>query len=160
MSPASRRGGRRYAKVRPDRDEGDPGRANRWRVFLSYSSSDSTIANEVKAMLEEVGIAPVFMAEKSILGGSAWEGEILDALREVECGVFLLTPNSESSRWVMFEAGAIWIQQKNVHPVAIFSTEELPEPLSRWQARSFVTVSEKRQFVEDMVKLYGSRGTT
>lgn len=74
------------------------------QIFLSYSSVQTDIAQQVRAALLERGI-PCWMAPNSIPPGSSYQEEIATALSQVRMVLLLLTPEAERSRWVQKEVG-------------------------------------------------------
>ena len=67
-------------------------------VFISYSSLDKAIADEVRAVLEKNGFR-VWMAPEDILAGSDYGEAIPEAIQGCQAFLFLLTKNSQESKW-------------------------------------------------------------
>lgn len=130
-----------------------PQRFSTYDFFISYSSDDADLANELHSELLRRG-ATVFLAEKSIQVGAHWESELVSALRQCKVVVLLLTPNSRSSDWVIFEAGAAWGLEI---PLAIarsyVSQTEMPAALGSRQAMPFETSLQRNDFVQSACAL-------
>jgi TIR domain len=71
-------------------------------VFLSHSSVDRSIADEVADLLRRHGI-PLWYSPTEIRGAQQWHDEIGDALKRCDWFVVLLSPNSVVSPWVKRE---------------------------------------------------------
>ena len=65
------------------------------RVFISHSSKDKTIGDEICRFLEGNGI-PCWIAPRDVMPGKNYGAAIVDAIDE--CAVFLLVLTSESNR--------------------------------------------------------------
>lgn len=87
--------------------------ANSKSVFISYSSRDGNVVNEVTRMLQQAGIS-YWKAPEMIPPGSNYAKEIPRAIRE--CTVFLLiiSENSQSSIWVEKELDSAINNRKTV----------------------------------------------
>ena len=120
-------------------------------IFLSYSTEDSVIANELKGEIEERGIK-CFMAEKDIPVGTQWSDRIRNALINSKKIIILITPRSKNRPWVMTETGAAWVLKKNIIPVLMFvSPSELIEPISRFQSRIIETKEQRNNLINDII---------
>lgn len=75
------------------------------KVFISYSSKDSSAAKNIAEMLRENGIEP-WLAEDQILPGDRISEKIQKAIKGSEYFVVLLSQNSLKSKWVSTELGA------------------------------------------------------
>jgi hypothetical protein len=121
-------------------------------VFLSYASKNHNVAEELKTLLEKAGIS-CFMASIDINAGDVWEHEIKQALVGAREVLIVLTQESIKSSWVLIEAGAAWSLGKRITP-CMFSanTDDIPEPISKHQARSIVTQKDKKDLVGQLKK--------
>lgn len=125
----------------------------RYDVFISYSSEDQKVANEIMKMLTTEGLR-CFLASKSIGTGTLWKNEIRNALHESRVVVILLTPNSISSAWVLVEAGAFWALSKPIVPAMQFvNINDLPQIISDHQARDIVSTEDRADFVKEVKRL-------
>ncbi len=122
-------------------------------VFVSYSKLDIDLAMELKTELEKSNLR-VFLAEKSIGLGVNWEPEIRNALRRSKTLVLLLTPNSVTSPWVIFESGAAWVLNT---PIAIatsyVSHANLPAALSSYQRKPYETNAQRTVFTQMLLEM-------
>jgi len=106
-------------------------------VFISYSSLDKSIADEIYKLLEENGIKP-FLAPKDIPSASHGPESIKNALRRSGEILFLMFPNSLKSEWVITEWGATWVLDKPATPMLVeCKIEEVPALLRDWQKREY-----------------------
>lgn len=109
------------------------------KIFLSYSHSDSAIAKNLAAKLEQLG-AYCFMAEKDIAAGEQWEKRIRDEIVATDYVLILVTPRSKNSLWVAAEAGAAWVLDKKLIAALMFvDPNELIEPIKKRQSRIIET---------------------
>lgn len=122
-------------------------------VFLSYVEEDMELAQELYELLTQSGLN-CFMDKKSLDVGTIWEDDIRKALVNSLAEVILLTPNSIKSLWVMCEAGACWVLEKQIFPAIIsIKHEDLPEPIKKYQCIQIETV-ENRNKLKDAVVHY------
>lgn len=75
-----------------------------FRVFISHSSSQSELAEEIKAGLYSLSIAS-FVSSSNIGGYEKWQDEIQTALRSTNFVVALVTPEFHNSPWANQEVG-------------------------------------------------------
>lgn len=85
---------------------GDSGRS---RVFISWSGDLSLqVARILKPWLEDVlQHVDCFVSEKDIVKGEGWYDRIVTELETCCCGIIVLTPESITRPWVLFEVGAL-----------------------------------------------------
>lgn len=74
-----------------------------WDVFLSHSSKDGALAEELCRRLEEAGIS-VWMAPRNITPGRTYAAEIIRGVEQARVFVLVLTANSRDSAPVRREA--------------------------------------------------------
>lgn len=123
-----------------------------YNVFLSWSGDRSRqVAAHLRDWLPLVvqSIRP-WMSDDDIGKGSRSLEEIADALNSVKAGIICLTPESLSSPWLLFEAGALSRTFRDKANVCTFligglKPTEVKAPLGQFQA----TIAEK----EDMRRL-------
>ncbi len=75
------------------------------KVFISYSSKDSSTAKNISEILRENGIEP-WLAEEQILPGDIISDKIQKAIKGSEYFIVLLSQISLKSKWVSTELGA------------------------------------------------------
>lgn len=90
-------------------------------VFISYSSKDKRIAQEVCAVLEKEGI-PIWIAPRDILPGQDWGESIIDAINACKLMVIVFTASSNDSKQVLREVERAVAKGINIIP---FRTENL-----------------------------------
>ncbi|MFK5948178.1 MAG: toll/interleukin-1 receptor domain-containing protein [Methylococcales bacterium] len=104
------------------------------KVFISYSTQDENIAQQIHAALNRVGAEP-FLASLSLQPGVNWSEEIFNNLKSAEWVFFIATQSSCSSPAVQQELGASLSQNKNIIPILIdISPSELPGWIGKHQA--------------------------
>ena len=91
------------------------------RVFISYSSEDTALAEQVKKLLED-NLVSCWMARDSIKGGEDYVNKILEAIQSSSAVVFLLSENSQKSPWVKREIDTAINQGKYIIPFHIDSS--------------------------------------
>nr|VFK58687.1 MAG: TIR domain-containing protein [Candidatus Kentron sp. TUN] len=123
-------------------------------VFLSYSSNDSALAEELKNGIQNQGLK-CFMASKDISVGSKWSKEIRTALIESKCTLMLLTSRSYKEPWVMIETGAAWVLEKDIIPALVqVEPKDLIAPLRDYQASTIETDVQKKDLFKELVIKY------
>ena len=77
------------------------------RVFISYSSTDRLVANEVSAWLRAAGHEPFLDHDirAGINVGEAWKQRLYQELRNVDAVLGLVTPSFVASTWCSAELG-------------------------------------------------------
>ena len=85
-------------------------------VFISHSSSDSWVANQMAKEIEARG-AKAWLDRHDIAGGDELRKQIMDGVRVCRELVLLLSPQSTESHWVSMEIGAALSQRKRVTPI-------------------------------------------
>ncbi|HUI31476.1 MAG TPA: toll/interleukin-1 receptor domain-containing protein [Candidatus Acidoferrales bacterium] len=74
------------------------------KVFLSYHSSDRTLAGEIKFNLNRYGM-DVFLAHEDIQPTEEWQARILSELKRTDAFLPLLTEKFITSKWTSQECG-------------------------------------------------------
>ena len=75
-------------------------------IFISHSSADATVADELARRLEAEGHRSVFLdfdPERGIPAGRNWERELYDQLRSCQAMVVLCSKASMASKWCFAE---------------------------------------------------------
>lgn len=104
------------------------------KVFISYSTKDESVAQQLHTALSQVGAEP-FLASVSIQPGTNWTNEIFNNLNSAQWVFFIATKSSCSSAAVQQELGASLSQNKHIIPILIdISPEELPGWVGKHQA--------------------------
>jgi ribosomal protein S10 len=80
---------------------------NKPTVFLSYADEEENFARNFKTALEKLFPESfVYVAAIDMEGGQLWAEKLKDALKNAVIIIPLLTENSISNPWVLFESGA------------------------------------------------------
>lgn len=125
----------------------------KYDVFMSYSTEDLSLAQDLVDDLQRCGLR-CFLASRNISSGRLWQEEIRQALVASRVAVLLLTPNSVSSAWVMCEAGAGWALDKNIVPALIgVDVKQTPEIISGYQCRAIDSADGRAQLLEELKDL-------
>ena len=72
------------------------------KVFISHAHTDAALVARITEALERSGLE-VWDADREILPGDNWAGEVARALEESQAMVVLLTPDAATSPWVKRE---------------------------------------------------------
>jgi|GEM_PF-6265615 len=91
-------------------------------VFISYSSEDYEIANEINLKLEESGIECWF-APKSLRAGQHWDEKIVEAIYSCKILICLLSASANKSDFVNREVGLAAQVRRTIMPVRIEDVE-------------------------------------
>lgn len=109
------------------------------RVFLSWSGARSRLlAEALRAWIPKVlqSVRP-WMSDEDIAAGTRWAPEIASMLGASSFGLICVTPENQSSPWLMFETGALskTLDDTYVCPLLLgLSPGELVGPLVQFQA--------------------------
>lgn len=72
------------------------------KVFISHAHTDAALVAQITEALQRSGLE-VWDADREILPGDNWAGEVARALEESQAMVVLLTPDAANSPWVKRE---------------------------------------------------------
>ena len=86
------------------------------RLFISHSSSDKLLAQNLKISLENYAITG-FVAHSDIEPTRLWQSEIEIALNTCDSGLALLSADFHESKWTDQEIGVLIGQDKLIIPV-------------------------------------------
>lgn len=128
-------------------------------VLISHSGKDANFAEAVTSLLRSgVGLLADQIRCSSVNGyrlpvGVHTEDQLRDEVNAANVVVGLITPNSQSSHFVMFELGARWGRKLFIAPLlAGVAPDELQAPLNLLNALSADSESQLIQFVENIAK--------
>jgi hypothetical protein len=115
------RSGARLASRQPRARRGKPSRRTKGagggidntpthRVFLTHSSADTWVAEQIADAISECGATP-FLDERHIHVGADFEEDIRVELSKADELVFLVTPWALERHHVWIEVGAAWLRE-------------------------------------------------
>lgn len=131
----------------------EPVRIYEHDVFISYTQTDSDLANELQEQLVNAQ-TKVFLAERSISLASLWEPAIRRALQRSRLLIVLITPHSIKSDWVIFEAGAAWALDVPIAAATQYvQPSDMPAALPNYQSHPYVTEKQRADFLEAVLKI-------
>lgn len=84
-------------------------------IFISYSSKDAALANQVVAYLEQNGY-PCWIAPRNITSGGDYTDMINDSIHACRALVFIVTSRSVQSQWVKKELATAVSYNKTIIP--------------------------------------------
>jgi hypothetical protein len=89
-------------------------------IFISHSSRDGAMADEIKLALSSMGFDRVFLdfdKDTGIGAGENWEKRLYEEVSRCHAVILVLTPNWLASKWCFAELAAARGQSKVVVPV-------------------------------------------
>jgi hypothetical protein len=104
---------------------------NRPRVFLSYSSADEGLAEQVRNGLEKRGLN--VWSDVMVKPGQIWGDVIATALKQADAFVFLAGSEQPQRTWAMFELGQAVASGKPIIPALATHDADLPAVLRSFQ---------------------------
>jgi hypothetical protein len=133
------------------------------RIFLSHSSADEKLAEALvdclmaSLVLDEKEIRCTSVSGHKLPVGSDTSTTIRDEVTGPSVVIGLLTPQSLSSSWVLFELGAAWGSGKSVAPILACGAEfsQLPGPISGSHAINMSDENGVTQFLDDIRRALG-----
>src|SRR3982751_846800 len=130
-------------------------------VFVSHVHEDEPLADNLKGFLmSNFSDAMVFVSGRDLTGGKNWFEELRETLENATAIVAIFTRFSLSSRWVHFEAGAGFIQNRIIPIMAEGITPEtLKAPMASLHARTYDKEGLKA-LIRDVAKLAGRPAPT
>ncbi len=138
-----------------------------YRVFLSYGSTDQTLAYELKSRLESAfpGAIRLFLSSADILPGEQWKESIKKGVRECDALLLLLSPRYVKRPWAYIEWAPFWIEGRKTYIVntSDVDVQELVSPMRDTQLAHLFNESDVRKLLlamaKDMAALKGYSGT-
>ena len=119
--PTSHKAGKAATKSRAVKSS--PRKASRqaaepsaYTVFISHSSKEKWIAKQISKEIEALG-AKTWLDLKDLRGGDEIRRSIKRGIRASNEAVVLLSANSITSQWVIYEAGIADGQGKRITPI-------------------------------------------
>lgn len=94
-------------------------------VFISYSTKDAVYANKLANSLRDHGF-DVWIDDSQLRSSEDWWQSIVVALWECAAFVVILSPNSDSSRWVQREITVADQRQKPTFPLLLAGDMDTP----------------------------------
>lgn len=88
------------------------------RVFISYSSEDSAMADKLTAVLKTLRVE-TFLAHDDINVGAQWKDVVLKGICKCNILVTLITSNFRKSKYTDQEVGAAWGLEKPILHVLV-----------------------------------------
>jgi hypothetical protein len=108
---------------------GDAAEPSVYTVFISHSSKEKWIARQISKEIEALG-AKTWLDTKDLRGGDEIRRSIKRGIRVSREVIVLLSENSITSQWVIFEAAIADGQGKRITPVLNnLSPDVMPTPL-------------------------------
>ncbi len=129
-------------------------------LFVSYPSADADLAGVVVELIERATKLPARAIRCTGVDGHRLDAgaETDDTLRreifESKTFIALLTPNSFTSIYVLFELGARWASRKQLIPLVArgITAAELKGPLAQFNAVSLSEQAHVLQFIEGLAR--------
>ncbi len=122
-------------------------------VFLSYSHTDSKIAEYFRSHLNSVGVR-CFMAEKDVVIGQNFQVAIQENLKLSKIVLFLITPHSIDRAWVKTEAGAAWVLEKTIISARMFvKPSEMIDILQNYQSPNIEDRGSQDELIDKITEM-------
>lgn len=88
-----------------------------YKIFVSFSKFDILIGTIIASSFNNYfkGDVEVFFAPKSIRIGAKWKEDILNALRESDALILLISPDTYDKPWLIAEFSAFWLLDKDIY---------------------------------------------
>ena len=93
-------------------------------LFISYSKKDAEFAFKLADDLSAQGRK--LWIDRQIGGGERWRSSILEALRDAQAMIVILSPHSVESEWVMHEGSVASGLEKPIFPILMEPVTHLP----------------------------------
>lgn len=130
------------------------------RIFISWSGERSRlVAEALRDWLPLVlQFSEPWLSNRDIQPGERWAVEVGKELEDARFGVIVLTRDSLSSPWILFEAGALSkaFSSAGVCPLLVdLDFRDLSGPLSQFQAKKI-----DKESILELVETINGRGTS
>jgi hypothetical protein len=101
------------------------------KLFICYSRRDMIFADRLVSELEAAGFL-VTIDRRDLPYGEEWQSELADFIRTADTVVWIVSPDSVSSKWCNWELGEVVRLKKRMLPIAITRPlPDIPEALGR-----------------------------
>jgi hypothetical protein len=121
-----------------------------YRVFISYSSIDDTVADEVILILQNAGV-DYFLDRKDIEWGADIPRRIADGLAQCGSLLVIVSPASLKSQWVPYEVGQAIALEKAILPFLTHPSLDLPGYLQNYSHK--VRLTDVKELFESLLHL-------
>jgi len=125
-----------------------------YQVFVSHATTDKWLAKVICEKLEGAG-AKTFRDDRDIDGGDDIPEEIRRQIKQSKEIVVILTPDSVTRQWVIFEVGAAWGYSKRMRIVLILchvSVDPIPDMIKNKKA---ITLDDFDDYISQLAKRVG-----
>ncbi len=109
-------------EAKPETPDGEGTISENKTVFISYSSKETSLAEQTKRVLEKNGIS-CWLSTESIPGGADYVDDILNAISNCRVVVLLLSSYSQESPWVKREIDTAISEGKIIIPLHVDNSE-------------------------------------
>jgi hypothetical protein len=106
-------------------------------VIVSYSRTDSDFVDRLESDLKAHNLT-VWVDRRKLEGGQVWDAEIRKAIDQCRVLLMVISPAALASLWVTKEYRYALKRHKEVIPVRLYPTGELPPALQRLQWVDFL----------------------
>jgi hypothetical protein len=128
------------------------------KIFISHANADEQLASALVdcifscMVLEDEDVRCTSVSGHKLPIGGDTATILRDELDETSVVVGLLTKNSISSSWVLFELGSTWGAKKKIQPLLAddISYQDLPGPISGSHAGRLADKNDLSQFFEEL----------
>jgi len=129
------------------------------KVFISWSGQRSRhVAEAIRRWLPSVvhGI-DVWISSRDLEPGSNWHRRLFDQLAQTSYGLVIVTAESATAPWVLFEAGAVakYPEARLIPLLVEFDRESMPAPLQEFTAERC-----DREGMWDIVRYVAAQSST
>jgi TIR domain len=108
-------------------------------IFISQTKGKSReVAEALHDWLRyELELGVPWMSTKNIPGRMEWRTEVRNALKEAKLGIFCITTDSLTNQWMLFEAGALFLNETPIFPYVIDleTLTKIPDPIGNLQGK-------------------------
>jgi hypothetical protein len=131
----------------------DPGTDGERFVFVSHSSKDMWVAQQIARAISECGATP-FLDEAEVAVGTDFEDDILSFLAKSDELVVLLTPWALDRPYVWAELGAAWLRRIPIiallHGLSEAEIRQRPEVPVFMKRRNFISLNDIDRYLEEL----------
>ena len=104
---------RKFASQKAKRKSAE---SSAYTIFISHSSKEKWIAGQISKEITALG-AKTWLDLKDLHGGDEMRRSIRRGIRASHEAIVLLSANSITSQWVIYEAGIAYSQGKRITPI-------------------------------------------
>ena len=128
-----------------------------FNLFISYSREDKPLADEIRRVLADAGVA-TSMADETVPPGARWREALVRKLDEADAVVAIVSSSAVESSWTMTQLGIAWGANKKI--IGVLAPGEHSEELQISPLKDVELLSaakiDSTEFASEILRMVGN----